>query len=142
VVLTLSLENKTMKGLSLEAGLNDTAVRDIIKGRVKSPSLNTIQKIANIMKCELIDLINRPINNFDNYYRRPPLNKLSAYILNKAISKADLYITTNNITLTSEQRATLYIKFYEFIHVKNINNNKILNQEENHSLDFIKEKAS
>lgn len=46
------------KELSLKAGLNETAIRDILKGRSKSPRLDTTIKIAkalNIDKGWLID---------------------------------------------------------------------------------------
>lgn len=50
------------KSLSKKAGLNDTAVRDIIEGRSKNPRHDTLAKIARALGCTLGDLTGeRPV---------------------------------------------------------------------------------
>lgn len=39
------------KKLSKDAGLNDTAVHDILSGKVRNPRIDTIRKIAGALKC-------------------------------------------------------------------------------------------
>lgn len=41
----------TQKGLALKAGLNETAVRDILQGRSKDPQLSTIISLARVLDC-------------------------------------------------------------------------------------------
>jgi DNA-binding Xre family transcriptional regulator len=53
----LKRKNLSMKGLSIKAGLGETAVRDIIKGRVRSPTYLTLEKIATVLKCNVQTLI-------------------------------------------------------------------------------------
>ncbi len=45
------------KKLSLEAGLGETAVRDLLKNRAHSPKLETVHKIANALDIGVYDLI-------------------------------------------------------------------------------------
>lgn len=66
------------KTLSLEAGLNETAIRDILKGRSKNPRTDTTRKIANTLGVRhewLVDGIGAekmgnnqhiPLNAFEN----------------------------------------------------------------------------
>jgi len=44
------------KSLSKKAGLNDTAVRDILEGRSRNPRHDTLQKIAKALGCTAADL--------------------------------------------------------------------------------------
>lgn len=45
----MMVKNYRAKTLSIEAGLNETAIRDILKGRSKNPRTDTIRKVANIL---------------------------------------------------------------------------------------------
>lgn len=45
------------KSLSKKAGLNDTAIRDIVEGRSKNPRHDTVQKIARALGCTASDLL-------------------------------------------------------------------------------------
>lgn len=44
------------KALSLRAGLNETYVRDLLKGRSRNPRQAHLQKLANALECEVGDL--------------------------------------------------------------------------------------
>lgn len=46
----------TQKGLALKAGLNETAVRDILQGRSKDPQLSTLRALAEVLQCSIEDL--------------------------------------------------------------------------------------
>ena len=45
-----------MKSLSVRAGLGETAVRDIIKGRSRKPSIETVARIAAALHVDLTEL--------------------------------------------------------------------------------------
>ncbi len=45
------------KSLAREAGLNETAVRDILIGKSRHPRHDTLQKLAAALGCALIDLV-------------------------------------------------------------------------------------
>ena len=47
----------TPKRLSLSAGLNETYVRDLVAGRVDSPRPRNLKKLAQVLKCSVIDLL-------------------------------------------------------------------------------------
>lgn len=42
---------------SKEAGLGESAIRDIITGKSKSPSINTLQALSQVLECKLSDLL-------------------------------------------------------------------------------------
>lgn len=44
------------KSLAVAAGLNDTAVRDILKGRSRNPQYRTLYRLAEILGCQVADL--------------------------------------------------------------------------------------
>ncbi|MBI1214948.1 MAG: helix-turn-helix domain-containing protein [Alphaproteobacteria bacterium] len=52
----------SQKGLAVKAGLNETAVRDILRGRSKDPQLSTLRALANVLQC-----------NVEDFYRDLPL---------------------------------------------------------------------
>ncbi len=45
------------KSLARAAGLNDTAVRDILIGKSKNPRHDTVQKLADVLGCSMLDLL-------------------------------------------------------------------------------------
>ena len=47
----------TQKALAQAAGLNDTAVRDILVGRSRSPRYGTLQRLSQTLGCTIADLI-------------------------------------------------------------------------------------
>lgn len=49
----------TMKEVSLRAKLNAAAVRDIIVGRVRNPTLDSLERIAAVIGCTVADLQGR-----------------------------------------------------------------------------------
>ncbi|RYE12839.1 MAG: XRE family transcriptional regulator [Rickettsiales bacterium] len=57
LIRLMDMHDFNMKSLSVAAGLNETAIRDIIKGRVKNPRIDTLQKIAKVLNCSIGDLL-------------------------------------------------------------------------------------
>jgi len=49
----------SMKGVSLSAGLGDTAVRDIIKGRSRNQKYTTIKAIADVLRMDISELMSQ-----------------------------------------------------------------------------------
>ncbi|WP_367159933.1 helix-turn-helix transcriptional regulator [Kozakia baliensis] len=47
------------KSLALAASLNETYVRDILKGKSKNPEAGRLQRIANVLGCSVDDLMQR-----------------------------------------------------------------------------------
>lgn len=45
------------KSLALKAGLNETAVRDILIGKSRNPRTDTVAKLAKVLGCSLPDLL-------------------------------------------------------------------------------------
>ncbi len=56
-ILNERADHTNAKKLSIEAGLGETAVRDILKNRSASPKLETIQKLAKALHVPVYRLI-------------------------------------------------------------------------------------
>ncbi|AIL64872.1 hypothetical protein NOVO_02390 [Rickettsiales bacterium Ac37b] len=100
----------SMKGLSLSAHLNETAVRDIITGRVKNPTYITLEKLARVLECEVKDLTASSTSN--NSFTHS-VNVLDTEALIKSIIKVDHIIQKNNLSLNIEDKARVYVAWYE-----------------------------
>ena len=44
------------KSLARTAGLNETAVRDILKGRSRNPRIDTLEALSRVLACSVLDL--------------------------------------------------------------------------------------
>ncbi len=53
----MALARLSQKRLALTAGLNETAVRDIVAGRSRHPRHDTLEKLADALECAVADLI-------------------------------------------------------------------------------------
>lgn len=58
-----SRDDTNAKRLSIEAGLGETAVRDILQNRSNSPRLDTIHRLAKALDVQIYDLIPSMIKN-------------------------------------------------------------------------------
>jgi transcriptional regulator with XRE-family HTH domain len=47
----------TRKSLSRKAKLNETFVRDLFEGKSQNPRLDSIQKLATALECNIVDLL-------------------------------------------------------------------------------------
>jgi transcriptional regulator with XRE-family HTH domain len=86
----------SQKGLAQRAGLNDTAVRDILSGRSRHPRHDTIQKLADALGCGVAELVDD---------RAGPVVRAGAdgdgYVL---IARYDPRLDAGRETLTAEGR--------------------------------------
>lgn len=87
----------SQKGLAQSAGLNDTAVRDIVSGRSRHPRHDTIQKLADALGCSAAELLDD---------RTGPVIRAGAegdgYIL---IARYDSRLDAGRETLTAKDRS-------------------------------------
>lgn len=52
--------NITQKSLALQAGINETGVRDMLKGRSKNPRRDTLIRLSRVLGCDPAELISSP----------------------------------------------------------------------------------
>jgi transcriptional regulator with XRE-family HTH domain len=53
-------KNLSISQLEKKAGLSIHSVRNILKGRIKKPSLHNLTAIANTLECSILELVNSP----------------------------------------------------------------------------------
>jgi transcriptional regulator with XRE-family HTH domain len=68
------------KSLARAAELNETAVRDILKGRSKYPRVDTLGAIAKVLGCTVNDLIGDTELRFENDRLRERIGALEAEV--------------------------------------------------------------
>ncbi|RZK20659.1 MAG: XRE family transcriptional regulator [Flavobacterium sp.] len=120
--LQINLEKKmkekgfNMKSLSIMAGLNETAVRDIIKGRVNSPTYKNLSKICVVLECS-VDELNQT-NKTQKTEPEDSREEINIEILAKSIEKVDLIISQYDAKPDSITRAKLYLTCYKLLIAK------------------------
>jgi DNA-binding Xre family transcriptional regulator len=100
-----------MTSLSIAAGLNTTAVRDILRGRVKSPKYSTLEKLALALCCNVNDIIGRTID--------PEIKKgllrikdIDIELFAEAVTEVDLSILSGKRIISIRERALQYLQAY------------------------------
>jgi phage repressor protein C with HTH and peptisase S24 domain len=93
----MAVHGLSQKGLAQRAGLNDTAVRDILSGRSRHPRHDTIQKLADALDCSVAELLDD---------RMGPVVRAGGadsdgYVL---IARYDPHLDAGRETLTAEGR--------------------------------------
>lgn len=58
IIERMEAKNLSIAELERRAGLSIHSVRNILKGRIKKPSAQSLQAIAEALECSIIDLIN------------------------------------------------------------------------------------
>jgi DNA-binding Xre family transcriptional regulator len=96
-----------MKTLSLTAGLNETAVRDILKGRVSHPTYETLRKVAKVLDCSVNEIVGvvPAMGSLTHGFRE------SIFI--HAVEQVDEIISKNKIDISSANKARVYWAWYE-----------------------------
>ncbi len=89
------------KRLSREAGLGETAVRDILQNRSHSPRLDTIQKLAKALNVPIYRLIPSMI---DQSYEEIQSLREENYALREAIGD-DEFEDANSLTKAAQKRS-------------------------------------
>ena len=105
----------SMLKLSLAACLNETAVRDIINGKVKSPTYKTLQKIAAALKCKVDDLVTKVDDGlalkkdhllFDN-------SKINVKKFATTLQTVDELLKKKNLKLNYIDKTRIYFAWYD-----------------------------
>jgi DNA-binding Xre family transcriptional regulator len=100
-----------MKQLSLDSGLNETAVRDIMRGRVANPTYNTLSSLAKTLNCSVTDLTGDH-NTEDASTKIIGINYQSFI---KAVNIIDDLINEEQLILKSTDKAKAYLACYEIL---------------------------
>ena len=115
-----------MKSLSITAGLNETAVRDILRGKVNSPTYKTLNKLAIALNCNVDNLISDKTSHSNLTYK---LSSIDVRLFAKSIAKIDELIKTKQISLSNLDRAKVYLAWYDLSVINRLNKNKIDSEE-------------
>ena len=101
-----------MKKLSIKAGLNETGVRDILRGRVKSPSFDTLYCLAKALNTSIDELTEDLTEEGKRARKLAIFNKVAMI---NAITKVDEIIERNKLNFTAAEKAQIYIAWYELL---------------------------
>ncbi|EKE09965.1 MAG: Helix-turn-helix protein [uncultured bacterium] len=67
IIERMEAKNLSIAELERRAGLSIHSVRNILKGRIKKPSAQSLQAIAEALECSIIDLMNSAPTRSDGY---------------------------------------------------------------------------
>ncbi len=68
IIERMEAKNLSIAELERRAGLSIHSVRNILKGRIKKPSAQSLQAIAEALECSIIDLMNTSSSPSDSFY--------------------------------------------------------------------------
>lgn len=94
------------KRLSLAAGLNETYVRDIIKGRTLNPRTDTLGKLARALGCSRSDL-SPPAERAAEASEGAASTRLDPALLSRALAVAER-LSADDKVLASEIASVVY----------------------------------
>jgi len=122
----------SMLSLSLAASLNETAIRDILNGKIKSPTYQTLSKISQALKCHVDDLMKEANPNSLEVIGRNLLfnnSKIDAKRFAKTITIVDELIKKKDLRLDPLVRTKIYFSWYDLsILNKDISKDKSLTE--------------
>ena len=108
----MGLKGFNPRSLSLAAGLNATAVRDIFEGRARSPRYNTIQALANVLHVTPAQLMASTtpaaLDDGDSDLRQGDLN-----LLTEIIARLQETMEDRNRTLAPRDFAAMAMAIYK-----------------------------
>jgi transcriptional regulator with XRE-family HTH domain len=67
IIERMEAKNLSIAELERRAGLSIHSVRNILKGRIKKPSAQSLQAIAEALECSIIDLMNNSYGISDGF---------------------------------------------------------------------------
>ena len=76
------------KSLAGAAGLNETAVRDILVGKSKHPRHDTVQKLAGALGCSMADLLEAPARTREAVPAPPPFEDELVFVPSYEVAAA------------------------------------------------------
>ena len=77
IIERMEAKNLSIAELERRAGLSIHSVRNILKGRIKKPSAQSLQAIAEALECSLMDLINASSTSGDDFASLAQSKKMS-----------------------------------------------------------------
>lgn len=118
IIERMEAKNFSIAELERRAGLSIHSVRNILKGRIKKPSAQSLQAIAEALECSIIDLMSAtsaieagfPQDIDRRIKKRPPLEypDLMLACLEKILKK----VTEKNIKITIDEYFEVVKKVY------------------------------
>ncbi len=116
------------KGISIAelerlAGLKNGAVRNIIQGKSKNPTIQTLIKICKILDCSLNAIINT--NNFEHtvhnisFTKNQEIENWDRELFTKSTEFVGEYLYQNKINIKFYEAISLIIEVYSFAIIKN-----------------------
>jgi transcriptional regulator with XRE-family HTH domain len=105
-----------MLSLSLESGLNETAVRDILNGKVKNPTYNTLASLAKTLNCKVDDLALDPEEQelaIGNYILLLKSSKVNLRLFAKSVQIIDEFISNKKLNFSYLDKVKLYWSWYD-----------------------------
>jgi transcriptional regulator with XRE-family HTH domain len=109
-----------MKQLSLDSGLNETAVRDIMRGRVANPTYHTLSSLARTLICTVAELTGEQ----DLKNALTNTRSINYQALIKAVNIIDDLINEEQLILKSTDKAKAYLACYEILALNKAINKK------------------
>jgi len=77
IIERMEAKNLSIAELERRAGLSIHSVRNILKGRIKKPSAQSLQAIAEALECSLMDLVNASSTSGDDFASLAQSKKMS-----------------------------------------------------------------
>jgi len=77
IIERMEAKNLSIAELERRAGLSIHSVRNILKGRIKKPSAQSLQAIAEALECSLMDLVNASTTTGDDLASLSQSKKIS-----------------------------------------------------------------
>lgn len=106
-----------MKSLSLAAKLNETAVRDILRGKVGSPTYKTLLKLSNTLNCAVEELVGT------SKITKSPLEEallsrsrhIDLGLFARTIGTVDKLLKQKKLKPTDLVKAKIYLAWYDLL---------------------------
>lgn len=105
--LMMAEKELSMRALSLDAGLQEGAVKNIFNSVAASPGIHIMYKLADALNCSIDELCGRS-------YQQPKSPIYNKKLWRESIVRVDRLIIDSRKEITPEIRADLYLACYEF----------------------------
>ncbi len=114
----LSTRNMSASELERRAGLKQSTLQNILYGRSKNPSIETIRSIAKELNCSIEELIGVG-NHLNSLYPEPKTETVEECLWNatlfiKAIEGVQIIIEKKNINLSKKQVLACVDEVYKY----------------------------
>lgn len=118
IIERMEAKNFSIAELERRAGLSIHSVRNILKGRIKKPSAQSLQAIAEALECSIIDLMSSSSaaeagfpQDMDRRIKKRPLLEHPDLML-ECLKKILKEITDKNITISIDEYFEVVKKVY------------------------------